>query len=337
MMKGLFFLIGFFSLFVNAQTGRQRFAVLGDYKVENGGIIKNCRIGYRSFGKINSDSTNIILVCTWFSGRSEGVSSVFCDKDGFIDTTIFHVIVVDGLGNGISSSPSHYREKGVGAFPFISIADMVHTQHQLLTKHLRIKHLYAVAGISMGGMQVFQWMVSFPDFMDKAISINGTPRQSSYDKLLWNTELSALEVVKKCKPCLPQALQTVAMIHELHLYTPAYRIKQTSAEQYENFVKKEVRYSANFHYLDWIAQLRAMISHDVVKDKSWAALKERIKAKALVIVALQDIMVNPSTSIEFARQLSLPLIELQAICGHQSPGSCDKEYVKKEIRQFLNQ
>jgi homoserine O-acetyltransferase len=336
-MKVVLTLILFFCLSVNAQKGGQQFAVLGNFKLENGGTINNCRIGYRTFGKINSDSTNIILVCTWFSGRSESVSSVFCNKDGFIDTTTFYVIVVDALGNGISSSPSNYKEKGAAVFPSISIADMVDVQHRLLTKHLRLKHLHAVAGISMGGMQAFQWLVSYPDFMNKAISINGTPRQSSYDKLLWNSELSALEVVKKCKPCLPQVLHTVAMIHELHLYTPAYHIKQTSREQYENFEKKEVRYPANFNYLDWSAQLHAMISHDVVKDQTWAALQQKIKAKALVIVALHDLMVNPLTSIEFAQQLSLPLVELTGICGHQSPGSCDKEYVKKEVAKFLNQ
>jgi hypothetical protein len=80
-----------------------------------------------------------------------------------------------------------------------------------------------------------------------------------------------------------------------------------------------------------------MISHDVVKDQTWAALQQKIKAKALVIVALHDLMVNPLTSIEFAQQLSLPLVELTGICGHQSPGSCDKEYVKKEVAKFLNQ
>lgn len=334
-IKGLLFFMVFFNGFVQAQTSRQQFALLGNHIVENGKTINNCRIGYRTFGKINSDSTNVILVCNWFGGSSENVSSVFCGEDGFLDTASFHVIVVDALGNGISSSPSNYKEKNGAAFPSVSITDMVHTQHRLLTKHLHIQHLYAVIGISMGGMQVFQWMVSYPDFMDKAISINGTPRQSSYDKLLWNTQLSALKTVEKCKPCLPQALQTVAMIHELHLYTPAYRIKQTSGDQYENFVKKEVRYAGDFHYLDRSAQLQAMISHDVVKNQTWTSLKEKIKAKVLVIVALQDMMVNPLASIEFARQLSLSLVELTSDCGHQSPGSCDKEYVKKEVTGFL--
>jgi homoserine O-acetyltransferase len=131
-MKVILTVILFFCLSVNAQKGGQEFAVLGNFKLENGSTINNCRIGYRTFGKINSDSTNIILVCTWFSGRSESVSSVFCNKDGFIDTTTFYVIVVDALGNGISSSPSNYKAKSGALFPSVSISDMVHANNGCL-------------------------------------------------------------------------------------------------------------------------------------------------------------------------------------------------------------
>jgi len=311
--------------------GLQQFASLENFELETGVTIRNCKIGFRTFGQLNKSRSNAVLVCGWFTGQSEGVSSAFING-GLVDTSRFFVIVADALGNGISFSPSNYK---TSTFPEISVKDMVKSQYQLTTKQLDIAHLDHVIGISMGGMQVFEWMVSFPLFMDKAIAIVGSPRLSAYDKLLWNTELSALEAARNCKACLPAAKQTVAMIHELHLYTPSYRAQKTSSNQYDEFVKTEVQFSKKFSHLDYAAQLKSMISHDAIGGRSWQELKELIKAKVLVVVATKDLMVNPVAAIEFATQLNFSLVELKGNCGHQTTMTCDKELLKKTVIDFI--
>jgi homoserine O-acetyltransferase len=73
-----------------------------------------------------------------------------------VDTSNFFPIMVDALGNEVSTSPSTSRTQPGERFPRVSIGDMVHTQYRLITETLGIERLYAVMGIPMGGMQTFE-------------------------------------------------------------------------------------------------------------------------------------------------------------------------------------
>lgn len=318
-----------------AQDGL-KFADLGDFRLENGQTIRECRIGYRTFGELNRDKSNAVLFPTYFSGTTKDLlSSVGPGK--LADSSNYFVILVDALGNGVSSSPSNSKSQPGIAFPQFSIRDMVNAQHRLVTEKFQLKRLYAVMGISMGGMQTFQWLVSYPDFLDKAISIVGTPRQTSYDLLLWQTELRAIESGRKCENGDKQAMRIIAGISALALQTPQYLVAHTSSEQFQSFIADEERRIMAHDANDWASQLKAMIEHDIYKSFGGSAAQAAaaIKARVMVIVSEQDHMVNPTPSMEFAKLLKAETIVLSTDCGHLGFG-CESGKAIPAVARFLS-
>ncbi len=301
---------------------------IGDFTTTDGNIIKDCKVGYRTMGKLNHDKSNVILWPTWLDGTSEDIinSSIF---PNIIDTTGFYIIVVDALTDGISSSPSNTAD-----FPEVSIRDMVNSQYDLLVNHLNIDHLYAVLGVSMGGMQTFEWLVAYPDFMDKAIPIIGTPKQSFYDILVWQTQADLIMDAGLNKQDVDFAMKRAYDICYMNLYTPSYFVRKYSPDGIKAFRNRQYVHMMNSK--DYLAQLNAMIQHDIYKSSKSNPdnIKNFVKADILIIIAQQDHIVNPTSSIAFSKLLDCALVELTGDCGHVAPW-CEIEQVKKATFSFL--
>lgn len=315
----------------------QKFAELGDFKLESGEVIRDCKLGYRTFGALNAAKSNAILFPTWFGGKSEQLAGNF-GKDKMVDDTRFFIVAVDAIGNGVSSSPSNSRKQFGDQFPHFTIRDMVNAEHQLITQVLGIKKLHAVMGISMGGMQTFEWMVAYPEMMERAIPIVGTTHQTAFDLLLWSTELKAIDEARKFDTSENAGAAMVGRIHTLALFTPAYRNSTTPPNEFEGFVKKEEQnYLDTFKADDWASQLRAMMAHNVSKKfSSMQQAAQAVKAKTLVVVARQDMMVNPDPATDFARLTKAELFEVNNACGHVY-ATCEGGKVNAAVSKFLVQ
>jgi homoserine O-acetyltransferase len=316
-------------------------APLGDLKLESGETIRDCRIGYRTFGTLNAAKSNAVLFPTWFSGRSDDLAQ-FMSAEGLVDPARYFAIAVDALGDGVSSSPSNSSAQPRMRFPKFTIADMVNAEYRLVHDVLGIPHLHAVMGISMGGMQTFQWVLSYPDFIDKAVPIVGSPRLTATDLLLWTSEADAITESAGWNEGTYQhapPLLTVGEMHEFALTTPAYRARSTPRAEFPKFLKEIDsaplgRMDAN----DWLRQLQAMMAIDGAKPygESLAKAAHAVKAKMLIVAAKQDHMVNPSPALEFAGAIGAPTIVLESDCGHLSP-SCESASLNPRVRAFLDQ
>jgi homoserine O-acetyltransferase len=318
-----------------------QFGQLGDFRLESGAVIRDCRIGYRAFGKLNAERSNAVLFATWFTGTTKDLAGLI-GPGKLVDSSRYYVIAVDALGDGVSSSPSNSPSQPRMKFPEFSIRDMVEAEHALAARVLRLPHLHAVMGISMGGMQVFQWMVSYPGFMDRAIPIVGSPRLAAYDLLLWQAELHAIQADANWKhgeyQARPEAaMRTVADIHALALQTPQYRDRETSPRQFREFLAATERDTmAGFDTNDWYRQAQAMMGHDVSRpfggDMRKAAAT--VRARVLVVVSRQDHMVTPGPALDFAKLLGARTLELNSDCGHVATG-CEEPRIAAALARFL--
>jgi homoserine O-acetyltransferase len=321
-----------------SQDGQQQFADLGACRLTSGQQIRNCRLGYRTWGRLNAQRSNAVLFPTWFSGRSADLAASVGPR-GLVDPEKYFVIAVDALGDGVSSSPSNSEAQHGPAFPAFTIQDMVNTEHRLATETLHLTHLHAVMGISMGGIQTFEWMVDYPDFMDEAIPIVGSPRPDSRDLLLYDTDLNAVTSDAGFEhgryqqaPPAPQA----ELIWQLNLSTPAEFARTHPLAKFPaDYAKWLAQGILPFDANDWVAQLKAIVLHDVAHGGTMEAAARRVKARVLVVNSAQDHMVNPQPALAFARLIGARTIVLQGDCGHIATG-CEATTFDPQVRAFLD-
>ena len=143
-------------------------------------------VAYQTYGRLNADKSNAVLVCHALTGDQFVIGqNPYTGREGWwplmvgpglpLDTERYFVICANVLGGCMGTvgpqdtDPKTGQPYGLG-FPFITIGDRVKAQAMLID-HLGIDQLFCVIGGSMGGMQVLQWAVSFPERVFCAVPI----------------------------------------------------------------------------------------------------------------------------------------------------------------------
>jgi homoserine O-acetyltransferase len=319
-------------------AGELKIAEIGDLPLESGGRLKSATIAYHTAGKLNEDRSNIIVFPTWFTGTSGQLIDYGLIGPGKLaDTDRFYVIAIGALANGVSTSPSNSEEQAGTTFPSITIDDMVTSQHMLLTRHLGIEHVHLVMGISMGGMQTFQWIGQYPEFMDKAISIDGSPCATSYDLLQWGAHKQAIDLLQGAGVANDVITDYLATITLLTLWTPSWFVENVAPEDIGKVISESEQSYEQLDANDYRAQLGAMMDHNVfVSDTGGqTTYTDTVKAQVLVIGVASDHMVNPTPGKDLAQQLGARHLEVRSNCGHIGSTGCEAKQVLDEVRAFL--
>ena len=171
-----------------------RFGHARPLKLDSGVELVDLQIGYQTYGTLNADRSNAILVCHALTGDQHAANTnPVTGKPGWwsdmvgsgkpIDTDRYFVVCSNVVGGCMgttgpaSTNPVTDRVYGLD-LPVITVRDMVRAQAMLLD-HLGIATLFSVAGGSLGGMQVLQWAASYPERVFSALPIATGARHSS--------------------------------------------------------------------------------------------------------------------------------------------------------------
>ena len=163
--------------------------------LRSGGVLPSFTLAYETYGALNDDRSNVILICHALSGDAH-VAGYHTDDPGerpgwwddavgpgkLFDTNRYFVICSNVIGGCQGSTgPSSLAPDGKpygSRFPLLTIADMVEAQRHLLDR-LGIPRLFAVAGGSMGAMQALQWAVAYPERVETVLFLASTHRSTA--------------------------------------------------------------------------------------------------------------------------------------------------------------
>lgn len=307
--------VAFGAAFASAQTHQ---AVLGECPLELGGRIENCRVAYRTFGSLDAQKRNAILIPTWFASRADAWLPLL-GPSGVVDTTGFFVIVVESLGAGSSSSPSNSREQGGLAFPEITVGDMVETSYRLAREHLKLSELYAIVGISLGALQAFEWGVKHPHYVRRVVPIHGGPRQAIYGRAMWELLTRAAEDGVRGVVSPDSTAMVLARFFVLAGTSPAGANRRPDST-YSQYMATQARQLRAVDLYEWSWQGRAILRHDIARNFG-GDLKEAARvwrAKTLVVAATQDHSIDSEPARAFARLIRADTLVVHSAAGHSA-------------------
>ena len=314
--------------------------------LENGEKLGPITVAYETYGQLNAERSNAILILHALSGDAHAAGFHEGDeKPGWwddmigpgraFDTDKYFIICSNVLGGckgttgPSSTNPNTGRKYGLD-FPVISFSDMVHVQKHLID-HLKIDQLLAVAGGSMGGMQALEWVASFPDKLKSAIIIAAAVRHSSQQIALNEVGRQAIMADPHWKggyydDSRPPAkgLSVARMIGHITFMSDISMAEKFGRRHGQNgkphkfsngFAVEEYLHNRGDNFVrrfdanSYLYITKAMDTFDVSRGKSLYEVFKGIESKILVIAFKSDWLYPASQSREIVRACKLAGID----------------------------
>jgi homoserine O-acetyltransferase len=351
-MRYLLLLLTPILLALNGKAQDRHDFSIPNFKTESGVTIPKAVIVYGTYGKLNEAKDNAVLLPSHYMANLRGYEWL-TGADQALDPAKLFLVTTELFGNGRSSSPSNTPEPLHGPrFPVTTIRDNVEAVHQLLTEELKVTHLRAVIGFSMGAQQAFQWAVSYPDFADRIVATSGTAKTYGHGIVRLEGQIAALTADPEfhggdyTKPPA-KGLEAFGMVWAAWLYSQEWWRKElwrgnprtTTFGQAMNAFR--TRFSADAN--DYILQARTWEKHDIGTTPGFNGDTE----KALQSIRVPFLYMPSETDLYFpvgdaryeaAFMKTVTLLPIPSLWGHTAGAAsnpADATVLNDNIGRFL--
>jgi homoserine O-acetyltransferase len=338
-----------------ADKGERHEFVIANFKTESGVVLPQVRVVYGTYGKLNAAKDNVVLLPSHYMANFHGYEWLI-GADKALDPSKLFLVATELFGNGNSSSPSNTPEPFHGPrFPVTTIRDNVEAAHRLLTEELKITHLRAIVGFSMGAQQAFQWAVSYPAFADRIVATSGTAKTYGHGIVRLESEITALttdpvfangdyeEQPKK-------GIEAFAIVWTAWLFSQEWWRKEmwregakpgTTFESFVDDLKTNFIPGADANNL--ILQMRTWEKHDVGTTPGFGGDVEKalgsIKAPFLYMPSETDLYFPVGDAkYEAGLMKTVTLMPIPSLWGHPAGAAADPadaKFLNENIGKFI--
>jgi len=326
---------------------------LEKFRLESGVVLNEAQLAYKTYGVLNPEHTNAILLCSFVTGTHEGYEFLIGEGRCF-DPQRFFIIGANMFANGLSSSPSNTPPPLDGPqFPLVSIRDNVRAQHRLITEQFGIAKLALVAGFSMGAQQAYQWAVSYPGMVEQVAAWCGHAHTTPHTYVFLDGLASVLKVAVDwhggcyTEPPL-QGLRAMARAYAGWGMSPAWYREQLwtqlgCATREEFVVGVLEKFFAGPDANNFLAQIDTWKAHNVGDTPGFGgdyhAALASVQARVLVMPCLTDLYFPMEDAEEEAKCLSHGLFKpIPSKWGHWAGfgiAEADRLFLDTTIKELL--
>jgi homoserine O-acetyltransferase len=328
-----------------------------NFRTESGTTLPLARVVYGTYGHLNAAHDNAILLPSHYMADRHGYEWLMGPGKA-LDTTKVFLVTSELFGNGHSSSPSNTPEPFHGPrFPVMTIRDNVAAVHQLLVNDLKINHLRAIIGFSMGAQQAFQWAVSYPTFADRLVATSGTAKTYPHGIVRLEGQIAALTAdaaFQNGDYTAPptKGIEAFSVVWTAWLYSQEWwRLELWKADNKPGTTFEQVLHEYRTHFIpgadanDLILQMRTWESNNVGATTGFGGNVEKalrsIKAPILYMPSATDLYF-PLTDARYEAAFipGVVLKPIPSLWGHTAgaaPNPADAKFLNDNIKQFLAQ